>query len=169
MPTNYRAATWRSLCAIAFSLNILSPARAQQPAPPPAPPFGTPITYAQAQKAALAAMAKAGEIRVPNSIAVVEPSGDLVFFLRMDGAPYSAAALAQQKAWTAARYRRPTKVFYDGVESGHPFFLTFPGISATPGGIPIVVDGKLIGAIGVSGGNGEQDVIVSGAGAEALK
>jgi uncharacterized protein GlcG (DUF336 family) len=114
-------------------------------------------------------MAKAAEIRVPNSIAVVEPSGDLVFFLRMDGAPYSAAQLAQQKAWTAARYRRPTKLFFDGVEGGHSFFLTFPGISATPGGIPIVVDGKLIGAIGVSGGNGDQDVIVSGAGADAMQ
>jgi hypothetical protein len=87
----------------------------------------------------------------------------------MDGAPYSATQLSQQKAWTAARYRRPTKVFYDSVEAGHSFFLTFPGVSATPGGVPIVVDGKLIGAIGVSGGNGEQDMQVGGAGADALK
>jgi uncharacterized protein GlcG (DUF336 family) len=164
-------AAWRAPCALVLSLFAATAAYAQQqqPAPPPAPAFGTPITYAQAQRAAQAAMARAAEIKVPNSIAVVEPSGELVFFLRMDGAPYSAAQLAQQKAWTAARYRRPTKMFYDGVEGGHSFFLTFPGISATPGGVPIIVDGKLIGAIGVSGGNGEQDMIVSGAGAEALK
>lgn len=139
------------------------------PAPPAAPPFGTPITYAQAKRAAEAAMAKAAEIRVPNSVAVVEPSGELVYFIRMDGAPYSAIQLSQQKAWTAARYRRPTKAFFDGVEGGHPFFLTFPGISATPGGVPIIVDGKLIGAIGVSGGNGDQDMEVAAAGTEALK
>ncbi len=139
------------------------------PAPPPAPPFGTPITYAQAKRAAEAAMAKAADIKIPNSIAVVEPSGDLVYFIRMDGAPYSATQLSQQKAWTAARYRRPTKTFFDGVQAGNTFFLTFPGIAATPGGVPIVVDGKLIGAIGVSGGNGEQDMQVGGAGADALK
>jgi len=164
-------AAWRGALPLALALFAATPAQAQQqqPAPPPAPPFGAPISYAQAQRAAQAAMAKAAEIRVPNSIAVVEPSGDLVFFLRMDGAPYSAAQLAQQKAWTAARYRRPTKMFYDGVEGGHSFFLTFPGIAATPGGVPIIVDGKLIGAIGVSGGNGEQDMMVSGAGAEVLK
>lgn len=153
-------------CVLAWS--ALACAQSQ-PAPPPAPPFGTPITYAQAKLAAEAAMAKAATIKVPNSVAVVEPSGDLVYFIRMDGAPYSAAQLAQQKAWTAARYRRPTKVFYDGVQSGNSFFLTFPGIAATPGGVPIVVDGKLIGAIGVSGGNGEQDIAVAGAGADALK
>lgn len=149
------------LCSSAFAQS--------QPAPPPAPPFGPPISYAQAKLAAEAAMRKAADIKVPNSVAVVEPSGDLVYFIRMDGAPYSATQLSQQKAWTAARYRRPTKAFFDGVEGGHPFFLSFPGIAATPGGVLIVVDGKLIGAIGVSGGNGEQDMAVAGAGVDALK
>jgi glc operon protein GlcG len=143
------------------------PAASQQPAPPPAPPFGMPITVEQAQTAAEAAMAKAREIGVPNAVAVVEPSGDLVYFAKMNGAPYSAIQLAQQKAIAAARYRRPTKAFYDGIEGGHPFFLTFPGVAGAPGGVPIVIDGKLVGAIGVSGGNGDQDVEVSGAGAAA--
>jgi glc operon protein GlcG len=143
------------------------PAGSQQPAPPPAPPFGMPITVEQAQKAAEAAMAKAREIGVPNAVAVVEPSGDLVYFAKMNGAPYSAIQLAQQKAVAAARYRRPTKAFYDGIEGGHPFFLTFPGVAGAPGGIPIVIDGKLVGAIGVSGGNGDQDTEVAGAGAAA--
>ena len=110
-------------------LALYSSAFAQsQPAPPPAPPFGTPISYAQAKLAAEAAMKKAADINVPNSVAVVEPSGDLVYFIRMDGAPYSATQLSQQKAWTAARYRRPTKAFFDGVEGGHPFFLSFPDL-----------------------------------------
>jgi glc operon protein GlcG len=144
-----------------------NPAARQQPAPPPAPPFGMPITIEQAQKATEAAIAKAKEIGVPNAIAVVEPSGDLVYFAKMNGAPYSAIQLAQQKAVAAARYRRPTKAFYDGIEGGHPFFLTFPGVAGAPGGIPIVIDGKLVGAIGVSGGNGDQDAEVAGAGASA--
>ena len=107
-------------------------------------------------------------IGVPNAVAVVEPSGDLVYFAKMTGAPYSAIQLAQQKAAAAARYRRQTKAFFDGIEGGHPFFLTFPGVAGAPGGVPLVVDGKLVGAIGVSGGNGDQDIEVSGAGVDAL-
>ena len=141
----------------------------QQPAPPPAAPFGTPIAAELAQRIADAATAKAREIGVPSAVAVVEPTGDLVYFVKMNGAPYSAIQLAQQKAAAAARYRRPTKAFYDGIEAGHLFFLTFPGIAGAPGGAPIVVDGKLVGAIGVSGGNGEQDVEISGAGISASR
>jgi uncharacterized protein GlcG (DUF336 family) len=145
-------------------------AHAQQPpAPPPAPPFGFPVTFEQAQQAAMAAMAKAREIGVPNAVAVVEPSGELVYFAKMSSAPYSATKLAQQKAVAAARYRRPTKAFYDGIEGGHPFFLTFPDVAGAPGGVPLIVDGKLVGAIGVSGGNGEQDAQVAGAGVVATK
>jgi glc operon protein GlcG len=142
---------------------------ASKPAPPPAPPFGSPITLEQAQKAAEAAIAKAKAINVPNAVAVVEPTGELVYFAKMNGAPYSAVQLAHQKAITSARYRRPTKAFFDGIEGGHAFFLTFPGVSGAPGGVPLIIDGKLVGAIGVSGGNGDQDIEVSGAGAEAVK
>lgn len=117
----------------------------------------------------MAAMAKAREIGVPNAVAVVEPSGELVYFAKMSSAPYSATKLAQQKAVAAARYRRPTKAFYDGIEGGHPFFLTFPDVAGAPGGVPLIVDGKLVGAIGVSGGNGEQDAQVAGAGVVATK
>jgi glc operon protein GlcG len=156
------------LCCVAAQAQQ-PPTAAARPAPPPAPPFGLPITYEQAVKAAEAAMAKAKAIGVPNAVAVVEPSGDLVYFAKMTGAPYSAIQLAQQKAAAAARYRRPTKAFFDGIEGGHPFFLTFPGVAGAPGGVPLVVDGKLVGAIGVSGGNGDQDIEVSGAGVDALK
>ena len=155
------------LCAPgAQAQQLPMPPTGAQPEPPPAPPFGMPISYEQAVKAAEAAMAKAKAIGVPNAVAVVEPSGDLVYFGKMTGAPYSAIQLAQQKAVAAARYRRPTNAFFDAIEGGHPFFLTFPGVAGTPGGLPLVVDGKLIG---VSGGNGDQDTQVAGAGVDALK
>jgi glc operon protein GlcG len=153
------------VAAIATAGNAF--AQTPQPAPPPAPPFGLPITMEQAKRAAEAAIAKAREIGVPNAVAVVEATGDLVYFAKMDGAPYSAIQLAQQKAVAAARYRRPTKFFYDGVEAGRAFFMTFPGVAVVPGGVPIIIEGKLVGAIGVSGGSGEQDVQVSSAGAAA--
>ncbi len=137
-----------------------------KPVPPPAPPFGMPISYEQARQIAEAARQAALAIKVPKAIAVVEPTGDLVFFLKMDGAPYSAVELAQKKAIAAARYRRPTEFFFDALRSGHTFFMTFPGMVAGPGGVPIIVEGKLVGAIGVSGGSAEQDIAVS---SEALK
>jgi glc operon protein GlcG len=172
MPTRTAAVMFClvALCACgAQAQQVPSPPAGAQPAPPPAPPFGMPISYEQAVKAADAGMAKAKAIGVPNAVAVVEPSGDLVYFGKMISAPYSAIQLAQQKAVAAARYRRPTKAFFDGIEGGHPFFLTFPGVAGAPGGVPLVVDGKLVGAIGVSGGNGDQDLEVAGAGVDALK
>jgi glc operon protein GlcG len=141
----------------------------QAPTPPPAPPFGTPITLGQAEAAIKAAIAEAKRINVNEAIAVVEPTGDLVNFSKMDGASYSAIALSQAKAVTAARYRRPTKFFNEQVESGHHFFLSFPQMVASAGGVLIVVDGKTVGAIAASGGNGEQDAQVAAAGAAAVK
>jgi glc operon protein GlcG len=139
----------------------------QTPAPSPASPLGAPISAEQARKVAGAARDAASGIDVPNAIAIVEPSGDLVYFLKMDGAPYSAIQLAQKKAVTSARYRRPTQVFFDAIEGGNPFFLTFPDVVAAPR-IPIVSQGKLIGAIGVSGGNADQDITVCNAGVAVL-
>jgi glc operon protein GlcG len=90
----------RSTAFLAAALFIQVACQAQTPpAPPPAPPFGVPVTYSQAQSIVASAISRAAELGVPNTIAVTEPSGDLVYLVRMDGAPYSAAALAQQKAW----------------------------------------------------------------------
>jgi glc operon protein GlcG len=162
-----------SMAAAAAEMEQVRPAAAQsdvaQPGPPPAPPIGPPVTLAQAQAAAQAAMTRASAIGVPNAVTIVEPTGELVLFAKMDGAPYSAMKLAQQKAVASARYRRPTKAFFDAVESGRLFFLTFPEVSAVPGGVPLVINGKIAGAIGVSGGSAEQDIQVAGAGAEAVK
>lgn len=158
------------LCTLILSmLSTVALAQTAQPSPPPAPPFGMPITLEQAQRVIDAAQAQAVKMKLGYAFAVVEPSGDLVYFRKMTGAPYSAIQLAQGKAVTAARYRRPTKFFFDQVEAGHQFFMTFPGALPVPGGMPIVADGKLIGAIGVSGGNSEQDIEIATPGANALQ
>ena len=71
------------------------------------------------------------------AIAIAEPSGALVYFLKMDNTQYGSIKIAQAKAETAAQFRRPTKMFTDALAAGHMFFLTFPGISAAPGGLPL--------------------------------
>src|SRR5262245_6662580 len=136
--------------------------------PPPAHPHGTPITLAQARQVAAAAEAEAHRNGWTMAIAVAEPSGALVYFAKMDNTQYGSIKIAMAKAETAAQFRRPTKVFTDALASGHLFFMTFEGLSAAPGGLPLVVDGELIGAIGVSGGSGHQDDIVAQAGVDAL-
>jgi uncharacterized protein GlcG (DUF336 family) len=139
------------------------------PAPPPAHPHGMPIPLEQARRAAAAAEAEAKKNGWTMAIAIAEPSGALVYFQKMDNTQYGSIKIAQAKAQTAALFRRPTKMFTDALQDGHLFFLTFEGLSAAPGGLPIVSDGKLIGAIGVSGGSGHQDDVVAKAGADAIK
>jgi glc operon protein GlcG len=139
------------------------------PAPPPIVPYGAPITLAQAREAAEVAEACAQHHGYAMAIAIAEPSGALVYFLKMDNTQYGSIEIALDKAKTAAQFRRPTKMFTDALAAGHAFFLTFPRISAAPGGLPLIADGKLIGAIGVSGGAGHQDDEVAAAGAAAVK
>jgi uncharacterized protein GlcG (DUF336 family) len=139
------------------------------PAPPPAHPHGLPITLAQAREVATAAEAAARRNNWTMAIAVAEPSGALVYFAKMDNTQYGSIKIAQAKAATAAQFRRSTKMFTDALAGGHLFFLTFEGLSAAPGGLPIVVDGKLVGAIGVSGGSGHQDDVVAQAGVDAVR
>jgi glc operon protein GlcG len=123
-------------------------ARAQTPlAPLPPPPYGEPIALEQAKKIAAAAEAEAKKININDTIAIVEPNGKVVYFEKMDGTQY-AGNLAIDKAVTAARLRRPT---------------TASDLDKV-GGLPIVIGGKLIGAIGVSGGSGPQDAQVAEAG-----
>ncbi len=138
------------------------------PAPPPPIPHGMPISLAQARHIAAAAEAEAKRQGWCMAVAIAEPSGALVYFLKMDNTQYASVKLAIAKAETAAKYRRPTKMFTDMLAAGHQFFLTFEGICAAPGGLPLVADGKLIGAIGVSGGSGTQDDVVAEAGSPSL-
>ncbi len=132
-------------------------------------PYGTPISLAQAEKVAAAAVAAAAHWNWKEAVAIVDPEGELVYFARMDGTQIAAIGIAEDKARAAARYRRPTKVFQDLVNHGNPSFLSLRGVVAAEGGLPLVVDGKLIGAIGCSGGTSPQDQVVAAAGADALK
>jgi len=136
------------------------------------PPYGEPINIETAKKAAAGAIAEAMK-RNWNGlcVAVVSPSGDLVYFEKQDNCQYASVTISQHKARTSARYRRPTVVFERLLGRG-PFFAYLPTLDdviASRGGNPLVVGGKVIGAIGVSGGTGSQDDVVSLAGVAALK
>jgi uncharacterized protein GlcG (DUF336 family) len=136
------------------------------------PPYGEPINLETAKKVAAAAIAETTK-RNWNAfcVSVVNPSGDLVYFEKQDNCQYASIGISQHKARTAARYRRPTLVYETLIGKG-PYFAyltTLDDVIASRGGNPLVVDGKVIGAIGVSGGSGSQDNVVSLAGQAALK
>jgi uncharacterized protein GlcG (DUF336 family) len=160
------------LTSLAISVAVLlsAPANAQQsppsaPLPPPAA-YGAPITLDQAKKVADAAEAEAKKRNMKMVIAIVEPSGDLIYFRKMDGAQYASIVIAQQKARSAAIFRRSSKDFFERVAKGDLSPFALHGAVASAGGVPIVVGGKVIGAIGTSGG---ADDPVSQAGANAIK
>ena len=136
------------------------------------PPYGEPINIETAKKAAAGAIAEAKK-RNWNAmcVAVVDTHGDLVYFERQDNCALASISISQHKARTAARYRRPTLVFERLVGKG-PFFsylTTLDDVIASRGGNPLIVGGKVIGAIGVSGGAGAQDDVLSQAGVAGLK
>ena len=133
-------------------------------------PYGQSIGVDLAKKVLMAAEAEAKKRGWKLNIAVVDTNGELVLFERMDGAQIGSVNISQGKARTAARYRRDTRVWFNAYESGHPYVSTLdPTIVASPGGFPLVENGKLIGAVGCSGGTGEQDAAVCKAGAELVK
>ncbi len=148
-------------------------ALAQQPAVPEQMPFdipyGTPITVEHAKKVAAAAEAEAKKHNWKMNIAVMGPAGELVYFEKMDGAQLASIQIAQDKAHAAATFRRPTKAFFDAVEGGHVYIAFLHGVVPSEGGFPLVEGGKLIGAIGCSGGTGAQDGVTCKAGADTVK
>jgi len=141
----------------------------QKQAPPPSIPYGEPISLAMARTAMAAAEAEAARNQWGVSIAIVDSGGNLVMLHRLDNAQLSSARIAEAKAKTAVEFRRSTKVFEDAVAGGGLGLrvLTF-GAAAAEGGVPIVVDGRIVGAIGVSGVQSHEDGQVAGAGAGAL-
>jgi len=147
---------------------VPGPGAAPAAAPPPPPPYGTPITLEQAKKVAAAAQAEARKIGVNDSIAIAEPNGTLVYLEKMDGTQYAGNNIAIDKAVSASLFRRPTTAFDAALRAGNTYVLTLRSMNAVPGGVPIIVDGKLIGGVGVSGGTGPQDVQVAEAAAAAL-
>ncbi len=132
-------------------------------------PYGPPISLARAQAAIDAAVADAKKRNWKMNVAVVDSGGNLVAFQRMDGAMLASIQIAEHKARAAATFRRPTKVFEDGIQLMHlNYLLAFDGVIASRGGIPLIEEGSIIGAIGVSGGTDSQDEIVSNAGAAVI-
>jgi glc operon protein GlcG len=167
--------------AVGAAWLIAGAASAQQPpAAPPnldavpdkmpwATPYGPSISADKAQAAVAAAAAEAKKRGWALNIAVVGPGGGLISFLKMDDAQLASISIAQHKARVAARYRRPTKVFEDAVQKfGFNYILTLDDVIASRGGIPLIENDKLIGAIGCSGGTGSQDEVVCQAGAATI-
>jgi glc operon protein GlcG len=159
------------LCAVA---PLVAFAQAPQaPAPPPssyAVPIGPAVNLDAAKKAAAAASAEARKNKWFMAIAVVDPAGTLVYFEKADTTQHGSANVAIAKARSAALFKRPTKAFQDALEKGGlgVRVLALEGAVPIDGGVPLLVDGKLIGALGVSGDLSEHDGQCATAGAAAL-
>ncbi len=170
-------------CAIAMTC-AAALAQAPAPAAPPAQPsaggtpdampfdipYGMPVGLERARQVVAAAEAEAKRRNWKMNIAVVDPNGDLIHFARMDGAQIASISISIGKARTAARYRRESRAFFNAFETGHPYVATLdPTLVASPGGFPLIEGGKIIGAVGCSGGTGDQDAAVCKAGADTAK
>ncbi len=170
-------------CAVA-AMGSLAMAQTPAPATPPAPPsaggtpdkmpfdipYGTSIGLEQAKQVMAAAEAEAKKRNWKMNIAVVDTNGEPVMFERMEGAQIASGAISIGKARTAARFRRESRLFYNAYETGHPYVGTLdPTLIASPGGFPLVENGKLIGAVGCSGGTGDQDAAICKVGADIVK
>jgi glc operon protein GlcG len=168
--------------ALAAVLLAAAGGAAAQSAPPPtdprdvipekmpfSTPYGAPISAARAQAAVQAAAGEAVKRGWPLNIAVVDSGGNLVTFLRMDGAQLASIAISEHKARTAVKYRRPTRVYEDVLQKQDmKYVMTLDDVIASRGGIPLIEDGKLVGAIGCSGGTGSQDEVVCLVGAATV-
>jgi len=171
---------------LAASLLAAAGAQAQQPATPATPgqnpldvvpekmpfntPYGAPISLQKAEDAIHAAVAEANKRGWQLNIAVVDSGGNLVTFSRMDGAQLASIQIAEHKARAAAQFRRETKVFEKGIQqSANLYVMTLDGMIGSRGGIPLIADGRLIGAIGCSGGTGSQDEVACKAGVATIK
>jgi uncharacterized protein GlcG (DUF336 family) len=132
-------------------------------------PYGPPISLERAQAVIQGAVDEAKKRNWKMNVAVADSGGNLVAFQRMDGAMLASIQIAEHKARAAVTFRRPTKVFEDGVQLMHlNYLLAFDGIIASRGGIPLIDQGMIIGAIGCSGGTDSQDEVVSKAGAAVI-
>ena len=174
--------TTRMLAGFTLAIALLAAGAAEAQQSPPANPldvipeqlpfnvpYGAPIGADRAREVIAAAVAEAKKRNWPLNIAVVDGAGQLVAFERMDNAQIASVAISQLKARAAATYRRETKVFEGAIQGGFVYLFTLDDMMASRGGVPLIEGGKLIGAIGVSGGNGSQDEVVAKAGAALIK
>lgn len=146
------------------------PGPADQPALDAPLPYGPPLTLRQAKAILQAAEAEAERRHWPVAIVIADASGDVVLALKRDQTQHSSLSIATGKALTAVNFRRPTKMFQDGIAAGGEGlrFLAVPGITPLEGGFPLVLDGQIVGGIGVSGVLSSQDAQVARAGMAAL-
>jgi glc operon protein GlcG len=174
------AASAVALASSATQAQTPTPVPATPPAPPSAGgtpdampfdiPYGQSIGLERAKQVMAAAEAEAKKRNWKMNIAVVDTNGELVHFSRMEGAQIASGSISIGKARTAARFRRESRLFYNAFETGHGYVATLdPTLVASPGGFPLVEGGKLIGAVGCSGGTGDQDAAVCKMGAEIVK
>jgi len=133
--------------------------------------YGPTITADQAKSVAAAAVAEARKNQWTMAVAIVDPAGDLVYFEKMDNTQVGSIDVAIAKARASARFKRPTKAFQDALAAGGEGWrsLSREGAVAVEGGVPLIVGGKIIGAIGASGGASQQDGMTAAAGAGTLK
>jgi glc operon protein GlcG len=132
-------------------------------------PYGPNINLATAKKVAAAAAQEASKMKINVVIVIVDTGGNLIYLERFDVVQYGSIDAAVHKAKCSVAYKRPTKAFEDTIGSGKTAYLTLDGIIAIEGGVPIIQDGKIIGAIGVSGGAAVQDGQVATAGAKMMQ
>ena len=133
--------------------------------------YGAPINLETAKKLSAMAVAEASKNKWTMAVAIVDIAGDLVYFEKMDGTQTGSVKVALGKARSAVLFKRPTKVFQDGVAAGGEGLrlLLLEGAVPIEGGLPLAIDGKIVGAIGVSGGTSQQDGVAAKAGADMLK
>ena len=156
----------RFVAAVMVALGVVASAVAQMPNP-----YGVAISLENAKKAAEPALAEAAKNNWRVAVAIVGPGGTLIYYEKMDNTQLGSAEVAIDKARTAALFKRPTKAFQDALAAGGEGLriLTLKGVVAAEGGIPLVMDGKIVGAIGVSGATSAQDAQCAKAGADTIK
>jgi glc operon protein GlcG len=164
-----------NLSLLSISLSISTAFAQTAPAPAPAPaaapaPYGAPMTLETAKKAMAAAEAEAKKNNWGVVISIVDSAGQMLMLQRLDNTQYASIAIASGKATTAVNFRRPTKALEDAIAGGGAGLrlLRVDGVTPLEGGIPVIVDGKIVGGIGVSGVTSAQDAQVARAGADAL-
>ena len=151
---------------VAYVAVVVMPVFAQLPNP-----YGTAINLESARKVATAAIAEARKNQWNMAIAIVDPAGELVYFEKLDGTQAASVNIAIDKARSSARFKRPTKALQDVLATGGAGLrmLALDGAVPVEGGVPILMDAKIVGAIGVSGGTSQQDSEVATAAAAAVK
>jgi glc operon protein GlcG len=156
----------RKLLITALLALAAAPASAQLPNP-----YGASVTLDQAKKIAALSVAEAAKNNWKMAIAIVDVAGDLVYFEKMDGTQVASVNIAQDKARSSVRFKRPTKAMQDVLAGGGAGirFLALQGAIPVEGGLPLIMDGKIVGAIGASGGTSDQDGLAAKAGSDSVK